>query len=655
MRLFRGPLKEKKWGASLKLLIKPTNFSWGAIHMHLFYIIIASSLINPAWGFTPPPSEDVPEAFTLKGKEVTYKSLSNPLKKDSKAITQGGVLYTQHCFLCHGDLLDGNGLFGKSFSPAPANFTRLDSILSRPQAYTFWRIMKGGKGLPEQYEPWNSAMPAWEETLSNKEVWKIISYIYKVAGQWHAKPGKQEPPSIEKGKQVYLEKCAYCHGEKGKGDGPSADYSMPQPRNLTKGHIKIRSTSFGKIPTDEDLFNSITNGMRNTTMPGWKHLPENDRKSLVIYIKTLSKKFAKFQKRGKSHKTVKVGKPPASTEESLTRGKKLFLENCSGCHGVKGRGDGVTTQRIIDYSSSAIWPRNLSEPWTFRRGSSRKDLFKTLRTGLSTTAMPKFSPRVFKDEQIWDIVNFVSTLHQPSRPKTQNPIHAKKIAGKIPEDFNASIWKDAPASFIPLGGQLQTAPKSYFPTVRNLTVRALHNDKEVALYIHWDDPSLDPTLKKFSTVEESPTAPMPDHLKGHEPEEPLEPVIPEYPDALAVQFPISLDGHKPYFLNGDADHPVNLWQWSTATNKAIEMNAKGLGKWSKQDELSQVVKAKSGYSYGQYSLIIKRKLKVIHEKIDIQFQTGKPIPIAFNVWDGYHEETGNKKSISSWFTLWLDE
>jgi mono/diheme cytochrome c family protein len=632
----------------LKPLKKTGTFSWsGALRLFLLSLVLST----PVWGFTPPPSEDVPKTFILKDKEVTLKDLANPLKKDPNAINQGGILYTKHCFFCHGDLLDGNGLFGNSYIPAPANFTRLDSILSRPQAYTFWRIMKGGQGLPKKYEPWNSAMPAWEETLSENDVWKIITYLYETAGQWHAKPGKQEAPSLERGKQVYLEKCAYCHGDKGKGDGPSADYSMPQPRNLTKGHIKLRSTSFGKIPTDEDLLHAITNGMRNTTMPGWKHLPENDRKSLVIFVKSLSKKFEKFKKRGKSHKIVKVGKPPASSKENLARGKKLFMENCSGCHGVEGRGDGVTTQRIIDYSSNAIWPRNLSQIWTFRRGSTKKDLFKTLRTGLSTTAMPKFSPRVFKDEQIWDIVNFVSTLHPASQPKIESPIHAKKIAGKISEDFNDPVWKEAQASFIPLGGQLQTKPKSYFPTVRNLTVKAIHNDKEVALYIQWDDPSLDPNLKKFSTVEESPPAPLPDHLKGQKPEEPLDPVLPEYPDALAVQFPISLDKQKPHFLNGDAEHPVNLWHWTTSTNKAVEIHARGLETWSPPEDSE--VSVTSHFSYGRYSLILKRKFKV--DEGDTQFQTGRPIPIAFNVWDGYHEETGTKKSVSSWFTLWLDE
>ena len=145
-------------------------------------------------------------------------------------------------------------------------------------------------------------------------------------------------------------------------------------------------------------------------MPGWEHLSKSDRNSLVLYIKSLSKKFAKFEKRGKIHKIVTIPKPPKITQEGIERGKKSFLINCSGCHGVKGRGDGVTTARIVYYSSNAIWPRNLSEPWNFRRGSSRKDIFLTLRTCLSTTAMPKFSPRVFKDKEIWDIVDFVRTL-----------------------------------------------------------------------------------------------------------------------------------------------------------------------------------------------------------------------------------------------------
>ena len=327
------------------------------------------------------------------------------------------------------------------------------------------------------------------------------------------------------------------------------------------------------------------------------------------------------------------------------------MVQCSGCHGVKGRGDGVTTQRIVDYTSNGIWPRNLSQPWTFRRGSSRKDIFKTLRTGLSTTAMPKFSPRIFKDNQIWDIVNFVKTLHSSAKPKIQNPIHAKMVTGNIPDDPNAPLWKEAQSSLIPLGGQLQTKPKAYFPTVRNLTVQAAHNGKEIALFVQWDDPSLDPAFKKHTDVKESPAPPLPEDMQGEKPEEPVEPVIPEYPDAIAIQFPINLDGQIPYYLNGDEEHPVTLWKWSTDSNKTEEVHARGLENWAPSEK--SVVSAKARFSYGRYSLFLKRKFK--QEEGDIQFQIGRPIPIAFNVWDGYHGEFGNKKSVSSWFTLWLNK
>ena len=109
--------------------------------------------------------------------------------------------------------------------------------------------------------------------------------------------------------------------------------------------------------------------------------------------------------------------------------------------------------------------------------------------------MPKFSPRIFKDQEIWDIVDFVLTLGTPKQPQVKPVILAKKTNVDLPDDFNASFWKETEAAYIPLGGQVLEKPRSYFPTVRNLTVRAAYNDKEIAFKIHWDDPSYDPALK----------------------------------------------------------------------------------------------------------------------------------------------------------------
>ena len=649
MQLFLGRQKVKKWGANLIAQSKPRNSQFSLLLAALLLLTLPSSLL----GFTAPTSKDIPKSITLKGKEFSLENIKNPFSSDPETIKEGGEIYIKNCFLCHGDLLDGKGLFGESFFPAPANFTQKNSVVSKTPAYAFWRIMKGGKGLPERFEPWNSAMPAWEEVLSQEEVWKTILYINETVKERRQPISEKQNPSIKQGKNIYLKKCAFCHGEKGKGDGPSKEYTLPHPRNLTKGHIKIRSTSFGKIPTDEDLFDAVSNGMKGTTMPSWSHLSNSDRQSLVLYIKSLSKKFKKFKKRGKKHKIITIPEPPTLSQEGIERGKKSFMINCSGCHGVKGRGDGVTTARIVDYSSNAIWPRNLSEPWNFRRGTTRKDIFLTLRTGLSTTAMPKFSPRIFKDQEIWDIVDFVLTLGSPKQPQVKPVILAKKTSEDLPDDFNASFWTKMKSAYIPLGGQILQKPKSYFPTVRNLTVQAAYNDKEIAFKIDWDDPSYDPALQEKNIVKASPTPPLPEHLKGAKEEEPIEPVKPDFPDALALQFNLNNEVVKPYFLNGDSDHPVNLWKWTSSDNTAHEWNATGLTNWSLQNDKSQSIKTQANYQFGRYFLIIKRKLKVNDEKIDVQFEAGKSLLIAFNIWDGYQGENGAKKTISSWFELQL--
>ena len=66
---------------------------------------------------------------------------------------------------------------------------------------------------------------------------------------------------------------------------------FPRPRDFTRGIYKIRSTPSGTVPTDDDLFRSITNGLPGTSMPGWGVLPERDRRQVVQYIKTFSQKF----------------------------------------------------------------------------------------------------------------------------------------------------------------------------------------------------------------------------------------------------------------------------------------------------------------------------------------------------------------------------
>ncbi|KMP11969.1 Triheme cytochrome c [Candidatus Nitromaritima sp. SCGC AAA799-C22] len=621
------------------------------------FVLTLGGRSSPVYAFDSPGASDMPATLQVDGRQVSLKELKNPFPAGSdQAVQEGAEIYIKNCVLCHGDLLDGKGLFGESFFPRPANFLQEPSVLNKPPAYAYWRIMKGGPGLPEKFAPWNSAMPAWEGALSEDEVWKVILYIDTTVKERLQSPPPSPKPSAEQGKKIYADKCAICHGNEGKGDGPFAAISSPHPRNFTKGHIKLRTTPFGKIPTDRDLFNVITRGMRGTTMPGWKHLPENDRHSLVFYLKTLSKKFAKFVKKGKSHKVVKVSEPPAFTLDSLARGKELFVQNCSACHGIKGRSDGASTKKIVNIPTDAIWPRNLTKPWNFRRGNKRKQLFLTLRTGLSGTAMPRFSPRIFKDEQIWDIVHYVQTLALSQKPAVPKVLRVEKTEGPLPTDPDDPLWNTIDDHFYPLGGQVIQSKKAYHPITDNVVVKAVHNGNEIAFRIHWDDPTADPVLKKWIIVEESPPPPLPAHLQTDEPEEEPEnePQPQDLPDSIAIQFPVSLDTGKPHFLNGDKAHPVNLWKWSSYPMNAVEMNAAGMEHLTKQETDSQSLLSKAVFRYGRYSLVIRRQLTTPDTQNDIQFQPGQTLPIAFNVWNGTEGETGSMKAVSSWFDLILE-
>jgi len=41
----------------------------------------------------------------------------------------------------------------------------------------------GSPGLPPEGQGWNSAMPAWEGTLSEEEIWQVILYLYDATNQ----------------------------------------------------------------------------------------------------------------------------------------------------------------------------------------------------------------------------------------------------------------------------------------------------------------------------------------------------------------------------------------------------------------------------------------------------------------------------------------
>ena len=127
-----------------------------------------------------------PASISFRGKPLEIQGAENPLRKDTanfqKYVKEGGEVYIKNCMYCHGDNLDGVGHFAHVFNPPPANFTDPGTIAMLAESFLFWRIAKGGPGLPKESTPWNSVMPAWEDRLTEEDIWKVIIYLYEATG-----------------------------------------------------------------------------------------------------------------------------------------------------------------------------------------------------------------------------------------------------------------------------------------------------------------------------------------------------------------------------------------------------------------------------------------------------------------------------------------
>lgn len=134
----------------------------------------------------PPP----PGSITFKGRSINLATEINPYRElqtsDPEAferhVLNGRRIYFQNCFYCHGDNMQGAGMFAHGYDPIPANFNDATTIAMLQESYLFWRIAKGAPGLPSESTPWSSAMPAWELFLTEEEIWDVILFLYEYTG-----------------------------------------------------------------------------------------------------------------------------------------------------------------------------------------------------------------------------------------------------------------------------------------------------------------------------------------------------------------------------------------------------------------------------------------------------------------------------------------
>lgn len=86
------------------------------------------------------------------------------------------------------------------------------------------------------------------------------------------------PELMVRGRELYEKTCATCHGPEGKGDGPGAGQLNPKPRNFCAKDGWKNGTRV------EDIFRTLDEGLKGTSMVSYNYLSKRDRMALVHVV-----------------------------------------------------------------------------------------------------------------------------------------------------------------------------------------------------------------------------------------------------------------------------------------------------------------------------------------------------------------------------------
>lgn len=140
------------------------------------------------------------------------------------------------------------------------------------------------------------------ERISNQIKEKIIK-SYEIV------PHPETMPSLEVGKELYVNNCSQCHGIVGAGDGNLAEGLNPPPTNLIDSEFYSGLSPF-------KVHNTMTFGIAGTAMPAFPQISEDKKWDVAFYVMSLG------AANGNTNKWKQV--EPSLTSE-LTNYKKLAV------------------------------------------------------------------------------------------------------------------------------------------------------------------------------------------------------------------------------------------------------------------------------------------------------------------------------------------
>jgi mono/diheme cytochrome c family protein len=172
----------------------------------------------------------------------------------------------------------------------------------------------------------------------------------------HPQLSSQADP--DRGKFLYAQNCASCHGARGDGDGGAGLH--PRPANLAEHEYTL-----------DRLSASLWNGVAGTAMPAWRDMSAQDLSAIAQVVRGF----------------YVPQRDPDLPKDVVELGARVYADRCAQCHGENGAGDG---------SAAGQFPIN---PADLRSGRpSMAASLKALRNGVEGTPMAPWTGQLSEAE-----------------------------------------------------------------------------------------------------------------------------------------------------------------------------------------------------------------------------------------------------------------
>jgi DMSO reductase family type II enzyme heme b subunit len=267
----------------------------GKLKISCLLVLVTAVFLTPS-GFALAAEESKDAAKAPEASKAGESPKPAAAPSDAEV---GKKVYEKRCTYCHGDDGKGDGPAADFFTPRPRDFTsglykyRSTPTGKMPRDTDLLKTI--GLGLP------GTGMPGWDDVLNEKEQTAVAQYIKTFSKRFArlteapaaftvGKKVSSSKESIGRGKELYRSlECFKCHGDEGRGDGPSApdlkdDFGYPvQPRNLT------RKWYFRGGHEPDDIYLRVNTGLAGTPMPSFDTSLDNDKSwDLANYVISLS-------------------------------------------------------------------------------------------------------------------------------------------------------------------------------------------------------------------------------------------------------------------------------------------------------------------------------------------------------------------------------